>query len=81
MKDICLLQISTRFSINDSDFPEKRGTVTFFMYPGEKGAYFQDIPRAADISESASFSGSLTATPCSFEASATFCPMARTHFL
>ena len=42
---------------------------------------YPPIPRAAEISASAAFSGSLTATPFSFAASATFRPIARTHFL
>lgn len=38
-------------------------------------------PRAAETSLRSTSSGSLTATPCSFAASATFCPIASTHSL
>jgi len=48
---------------------------------GNGKAFYPLTPSAAEISARAAFSGSLTATPCSFEASATFRPMARIHFL
>ncbi len=69
------------YCISDSDFPKKREEPSSSSTIGESDFAIQAIPRAADISERAIFSGSLTATPCSFEASATFRPMARTQFL
>ncbi len=42
---------------------------------------FTLMPKASEISSRTAFSGSLTATPCSFAASATFCPIASAHFL